>query len=148
MENTVALITVLTILLIAVIGYIIHLHNRISSLDSTILDIVADHEVEKRNIQKLSKFRSSSVNWGKSIEAFVPFMTRFPIPPESVTFLGMPIDYVGFTDTDNSEKCTVHLIEVKSGKSVLSKKQWNIRKAVKEGRVEWHEISVEANEIL
>jgi len=102
-------------------------------------------EQERAEISKLAKKRSGAVQWGKSIEQFIPFTSEFPLPPEDVVFLGMPIDYVGFTDTDNEKSCTVHFIEVKSGKSVLSKKQWNIRKAIREGRVQWHEVSVEAN---
>jgi predicted Holliday junction resolvase-like endonuclease len=102
-------------------------------------------EQERLEISKLAKKRSGAVQWGKSIEQFIPFTTEFPLPPEDVVFLGMPIDYVGFTDTGSETNCTVHFIEVKSGKAVLSKKQWNIRKAIKEGRIKWHEISVDAN---
>jgi predicted Holliday junction resolvase-like endonuclease len=102
-------------------------------------------EESKKGIIKQAKRRSGAVKWGKSIEHFAPFMSTFPLSPEDVTFMGMPIDYVGFTDTDKPEECTVHFIEVKSGRSVLSKKQWNIRKAIQEGRVKWHELSVDAN---
>jgi predicted Holliday junction resolvase-like endonuclease len=104
-----------------------------------------DFEEEKKKVSKLAKKRSGAVQWGKSIETFVPFMTKFPIPPEDVNFLGMPIDYVGFTDTADAKKCTVHFIEVKSGSAFLSPKQRNIKKAIEEGRVEWHEIVVDAN---
>jgi predicted Holliday junction resolvase-like endonuclease len=106
-----------------------------------------EFEHEKVRVAKLAKKRSGAVQWGKSIEAFVPFMTKFPIPAEDVTFLGMPIDYVGFTDTGKAEKCTVHFIEVKSGVSFLSEKQKNIKKAIQEGRVQWHEITVGANTV-
>lgn len=104
-------------------------------------------EEEKKRVAHLAKRRSGAVQWGYAIENFVPFMPKFPIPPEDVNYLGMPIDYVGFTDTDKPDKCTVHFIEVKSGNSVLSKKQWNIRKAINEGRVVWHEIRVDANRL-
>lgn len=100
---------------------------------------------ERIKIHQDSKFRSSAVNWGKTIEHFVPFMTKFPVPPEDVVFLGMPIDYVGFTSTESKTKCEVHFIEVKSGNSVLMGKQRNIKKAIQEGRVYWHEIAVESN---
>lgn len=106
-----------------------------------------EFEEEKKKVAYQAKKRSGAVQWGKSIEHFAPFMSKFPLSPEDVTFLGMPIDYVGFTDTDKPEECTVHFIEVKSGRSVLSKKQWNIRKAIQEGRVKWHEIVVDANPV-
>ena len=58
-------------------------------------------------------------------------MTKFPLPPEDVVFLGMPIDYVGFTDTESAKKCKVHFVEVKSGVSFLSTKQKNIKRLLK-----------------
>ena len=108
-----------------------------------------EHEIEiKKAIaeaRKDAKKRSAAVQWGKSIEHFVPFMSDFPIPAEDVTFLGMPIDYVGFTNTASKTQCGVHFVEVKSGNSILMGKQKNIKKAIEEGRVYWHEISVEGN---
>lgn len=104
-------------------------------------------DAERKKISADAKKRSGAVRWGKAIEHFAPFMTTFPIPPEDVTFLGMPIDFIGFTETDDPEKCEVHFIEVKSGKAFLSKKQFNIKKAIQEGRVNWHELSVEGNTV-
>jgi len=107
------------------------------------------HEEELRRevtkARKDGKQRSAAVQWGKSIEHFVPFMKDFPVPVEDVTFLGMPIDYVGFTNTGSKTKCEVHFIEVKSGSSFLMGKQKNIKKAIQEGRVYWHEMTVEGN---
>lgn len=107
------------------------------------------HEEELRRevaqARKDAKKRSAAVQWGKSIEHFVPFMSDFPVPAEDVTFLGMPIDYVGFTDTGSKTKCAVHFVEVKSGNAGMMSKQRNIRNAILEGRVHWHEISVEGN---
>jgi predicted Holliday junction resolvase-like endonuclease len=134
---------------LSVIAGLIYMLNmtkdEIKRLQHQIEQTAAAHIVEKAKVKKDSTFRSSAVNWGKSIEHFVPFMTKFPVPPEDVVFLGMPIDYVGFTDTDSKTKCEVHFIEVKSGKSILMGKQRNIKKAIQEGRVKWHEIAVEAN---
>ena len=114
-------------------------------------DLIVEKEVELieeiKKARKDSKFRSSAVNWGKSIEHFVPFMSEFPLPPESVVFIGMPIDYVGFTDTESAKNCQVHFLEVKSGSSLLSAKQKNIKKAIEEGRVVFHEIAVDSNRV-
>ena len=104
-----------------------------------------DFNKERGKIRKDAAFRSSAVNWGMTIENFVPFMDEFPVPPESVVFMGKPIDFVSFTDTEDPEKCKVHIIEVKSGKSQLLKHQRNIRDAVRAGRVEWHEVRVASN---
>lgn len=119
--------------------------EKVAQLRKQIEETAAFHIIEKAKVKKDSTFRSSAVNWGKTIEHFVPFMTKFPIPAEDVVFLGMPIDYVGFTDTESKTKCEVHFIEVKSGNAFLMGKQKNIKKAIQEGRVKWHEITVDGN---
>ena len=101
--------------------------------------------LERTSIRKDAQFRSAAVNWGKTIEHFVPFMPDFPVPAEDVVFLGMPIDYVGFTNTKSKTKCEVHFVEVKSGNAFLMGKQKNIKKAIQEGRVYWHKVTVEGN---
>jgi len=130
------------VLLLLVIGAVWNFNYQLEKLKEA-------HEEELRRevakARKDGKQRSAAVQWGKSIEHFVPFMKDFPVPVEDVTFLGMPIDYVGFTNTGSKTKCEVHFIEVKSGSSFLMGKQKNIKKAIQEGRVYWHEMTVEGN---
>ena len=132
-----------------VIGALVYITNMAKAEVRRLEDIIVEKELELveeiKKARKDSTFRSSAVNWGKTIEHFVPFMTKFPVPPEDVVFLGMPIDYVGFTHTNSKTKCEVHFIEVKSGNSILMGKQRNIKKAIEEGRVYWHEIAVDSN---
>jgi predicted Holliday junction resolvase-like endonuclease len=134
---------------LCVIAGLIYMLNMLKAENKRLGDLIVDKELELveeiKKARKDSKFRSSAANWGKTIEHFVPFMTKFPIPPEDVVFLGMPIDYVGFTDTGSKTKCAVHFLEVKSGSAFLSDKQKNIKRAIQEGRVEFHEIVVDHN---
>jgi len=137
---------VLLVILVAFMAAAIYLIQvQLVDAKAALIEKDATHEIEKAKVKKESTFRSSAVNWGKTIEHFVPFMTKFPVPPEDVVFLGMPIDYVGFTNTESKTKCEVHFIEVKSGNSFLMGKQKNIKKAIQEGRVFWHEIAVDGN---
>lgn len=140
-------ISLVTALLI--IAGFVYITNKNKAAIKKLENILAEKELqliqEVAKARKDSKFRSSAANWGKTIEHFVPFMTKFPIPPEDVVFLGMPIDYVGFTDTGSKTKCTVHFLEVKSGSAFLSEKQKNIKKAIEEGRIQFHEITVDHN---
>lgn len=141
LENILILVTLLS----CTGGFLLFRKNK--QLQQSLLQQEEDFKEERVKISRDAKKRSGAVQWGKSIEHFVPFMSDFPIPPEDVTFLGMPIDYVGFTDTGSKTKCKVHFVEVKSGNSFLLSKQKNIKKAIQEGRVEWHEISVEGNTV-
>ena len=104
---------------LSVIAGLIYMLNTTKDEIKRLGDIIVTKELELveevKKARQDSKFRSSAVNWGKSIEHFVPFMTKFPLPPEDVVFLGMPIDYVGFTDTESAKKCKVHFVEVNRG---------------------------------
>lgn len=111
-------------------------------------DQKVNFQQERETIRKTSKMRSGAVSWGKTIEHFVPFIDKFPIAPEDVIYLGQPIDYIGFTKIGSDTECTVHLIEVKSGSAFLQENQKNIKKAVEEGRVKWHEVRVKSNKVL
>ena len=133
------------VLLALVAGAVWHFKYQLEKLKE-------QHEEELRRevakARKDGKQRSAAVQWGLTIENFVPFMDEFPIPTEDVNFLGKPIDYVGYTDTDSKENCAVHFIEVKSGRSQLLKHQRNIKEAIQSGRVYWHEIRVDSNKEL
>jgi len=136
---------ILGVITVALVAALVNLGLSLREARKHIRELEESFALERTRIRKDAQFRSSAVNWGLSIENFVPFMDEFPIPVESINFLGKPIDYVGFTDTHDAENCKVHIIEVKSGKSQLSRHQQNIKKAVKQGRVEWHEVRVKAN---
>ena len=137
------------VVVLLVIGALVYITNiakaEVRRLEQVIVEKELELVEEIKKARKDSTFRSSAVNWGKTIEHFVPFMTKFPVPPEDVVFLGMPIDYVGFTNTDSKTKCEVHFIEVKSGNAFLMGKQKNIKQAILDGRVKWHEIAVDSN---
>ena len=134
------LTTTVVLLLAGLGGVIYHFKRKINLLK-------IQFENERAEIRRDAKKRSGAVQWGKTIEHFVPFMSDFPVPPEDVTFLGMPIDYVGFSNTGSKTKCSIHFVEVKSGSSFLMGKQKNIKKAIEEGRVFWHEIAVDGNNV-
>lgn len=142
-----SIVYILSVLVIVLGGLLYFYKKKLTETVNLLKEQQESFEKEKAVIRKDAQKRSGAVQWGKTIEHFVPFMTRFPIPPEDVVFLGMPIDYVGFTHTGSPTKCEVHFIEVKSGNAFLMNKQKNIKKAIKEGRVYWHEIAVDSNTV-
>lgn len=79
----------------------------------------------------LSQKKSSEVRTGMIAEQIAPFLEDYPMNPRTARFIGDPIDFVHF-DEDK-----VTFVEVKSGKSQLSKKQRNIRDLIKDGKVEF-----------
>lgn len=87
----------------------------------------------------LSQKKSSEVILGQITEQITPFLKNFPYDPKKIRFIGMPIDYIYFGEDE------IRFIEVKTGKSRLSKKQTNIKKMILSNKVYWEEIHIPGN---
>ena len=86
--------------------------------------------------------RSQSVILGKVTEHLIPFQSSFPFNPKEARFIGSPIDIIVFDGIDNEDIVNIHILEIKTGSSSLSKRQRLIRDAVMNKRVHWLEISI------
>lgn len=84
----------------------------------------------------ISQKKSSEVRLGHIAETLAPFLDQFDFDPEHCTFLGKPIDYISFGDSE------ITFIEVKSGKSQLNVKQRKIRDQIKDNKVSWKEVRI------
>lgn len=79
----------------------------------------------------LGQKKSSEVRTGKIAEQISPFLSDYPLDPQTARFIGDPIDFVHFDEEQ------VTFVEVKAGRSQLSKKQRKIRDLIKEGKVDF-----------
>ena len=81
---------------------------------------------------------------GLIAEQLAPFLKGFPkeIEPSNLRWIGNPVDYIYFGET------YIAIIEIKSGKSRLSKKQRKLKELIITGEVKWitHVIDGERNE--
>ena len=97
----------------------------------------------KSSLRKDAIKRSKAVIGGQVLEQVAPFLPGFPCNPADARFIGKPVDFVAFPGlSENDEVKEVLLIEVKTGKSVLSEREKEIKKAVKEGRVRYVEYRI------
>lgn len=88
--------------------------------------------------EEKSKKMSLSVNHGKTIEKFIPWINKvFPYDPSQFRFIGDPIDGIVFNEDE------IVFTEFKTGSSRLSGKQKNIKNIVKNGKISWKEIRLE-----
>ena len=84
--------------------------------------------------------RSRSVIGGQVAEQLAPFLPGFPCNPGDARFIGKPVDFIAFPGLTEDDKVReVLLIEVKTGKSALSGREKEIKRAVSEGRVRYIE---------
>ncbi len=104
----------------------------IGTQNGVIEGLKATLEYEQEQYAKLiGQKKSSEVRTGKIAEQLAPFLHDYPFDPQVSRFIGDPIDLIVFSD----DKIT--FVEVKSGKSQLSKKQRRIRDMIKAGKVDF-----------
>ena len=90
--------------------------------------------------------RSRSVIGGQVAEQLAPFLPGFPCNPGDARFIGKPVDFIAFPGLTEDDKVReVLLIEVKTGKSALSGREKEIKRAVSEGRVRYIEYRADDN---
>ncbi len=84
--------------------------------------------------------RSRAVVGGLVGEQIAPLLPGFPCEAGDVRFIGKPVDYVAFPGmSEGREVEELVFIEVKTGSAGLSKREKEIKAAVKAGRVRWVE---------
>ena len=127
---------------LAFAAYVYFTHDKIAERKAESMLVKWKVKAEKA-IREDAYTRSRAVSFGKTIEHYVPFMEDFPVKPGDVQFFGKPIDYIAFSDRGSKKNCSVHFIEVKSGKSGLNNHQKNIKTAIQDGRIHWHEFTVD-----
>lgn len=92
----------------------------------------------RKSLNKLNEIRfqkrSLSSKYGKITEQFLPFLDNFPYNPSNFRFIGTPIDGIQF------EEDKIVFFEFKSGDSRLTIKQNQIKKLVKENKIDFEEI--------
>ena len=91
--------------------------------------------------------RQRTVIKGQISEVLAPWSIESVNSVKELSFLGSPIDFVGFKGLDGDGEIEIKFIEVKSGKSRLNKNQRRIRDAVTAKRIEWVEVRVKDTEI-
>ena len=90
--------------------------------------------------------RSRSVIGGQLAEQVAPFLPGFPCNPGDARFIGKSVDFIAFPGmTEDNRVHEVLLIEVKTGKSALSGREKEVKKAVSEGRVRYVEYRADDN---
>lgn len=101
--------------------------RHLKSFSNWAIKTIRDLENEANTYK--SKCKSTEVRTGQIMEKMAPFSNIFKYEPRNAYFLGNFIDYVVFSEDE------IVFVEVKTGKSSLSKKQRNIKKLVEEGKV-------------
>lgn len=88
-------------------------------------------ELQGKYATLMNQKKSSEVRLGQIGEHVAPFLHDWPWESKDFRFLGNPVDGVQFNEDE------VIFVEIKTGKSQLSKNQRVIRDLIKEGKIRW-----------
>jgi predicted Holliday junction resolvase-like endonuclease len=130
------LTTILLFLIGIVLAYIV---------GKTLGSLQKNREWEKQipNIRKDAISRSRAVLGGQFSEQLAPYFPNFKYSPTECKFLGKPIDFIVFEGLDEGQIKSVKFVEVKTGKSKLSKRENSLKEAVENKKVSWEEFRLD-----
>ncbi|MFH0927104.1 MAG: Holliday junction resolvase-like protein [Candidatus Micrarchaeota archaeon] len=86
--------------------------------------------------------KSRAVLGGQFSEQLAPYLPDFPYSPTEVRFIGKPIDFIVFKGMDQKEISEVIFVEVKSGKSALTRHERILRDAIIGKKMSWAEYRI------
>ncbi len=121
----------------------------VQAYEARIRQLTDQHRVEVRQIRRSSVNRSRAVLKGKMAEQIAPLLPGFTYWPADARFLGDPVDYVVFdgysackdNHTDGRD-LEVVILDIKQGKSDLTREQRRIADAVAAGRVRFEVVRI------
>lgn len=101
-----------------------------------------------QEIRKDTANRSRSTLKGKIAEQMAPLLPAFRYNPADARFIGSPVDYIifdGLTDVADEKKDRIRVVfvDVKQGRSDLSRTQRVIRNAIRDANVAWETLRID-----
>jgi len=107
------------------------------------------HRAEVDHTRRSTADRSRAVLKGKMAEQVAPLLPGFQYWPADARFLGDPVDYVVFDgysackdNHSDGRDFEIVILDIKQGKSMLSREQRRIADAVAEGRVRFEVVRI------
>ena len=100
-------------------------------------------QCDKKKLRKDAVKRSKAVINGQVAEQIAPFLPDFPANPSDARLIGKPVDFIVFSGLSENEKIDeILFVEVKTGKSLLSEREKEVKKAIEKGNVRYVEYRI------
>ena len=101
------------------------------------------NQCDKKKLRKDAVKRSKAVINGQVAEQIAPFLPDFPANPSDARFIGKPVDFIVFSGLSENERIDeILFVEVKTGKSLLSEREKEVKKAIEKGNVRYVEYRI------
>ena len=101
------------------------------------------NQCDKKKLRKDAVKRSKAVINRQVAEQIAPFLPDFPANPSDARFIGKPVDFIVFSGLSENEKIDeILFVEVKTGKSLLSEREKEVKKAIEQRKVRYVEYRI------
>ena len=101
------------------------------------------NQCDKKKLRKDAVKRSKAVINGQVAEQIAPFLPDFPANPSDARFIGKPVDFIVFSGLSENERIDeILFVEVKTGKSLLSEREKEVKKAIEQRKVRYVEYRI------
>ena len=101
------------------------------------------NQCDKKKLRKDAVKRSKAVINGQVAEQIAPFLPDFPANPSDARFIGKPVDFIVFSGLSENETIDeILFVEVKTGKSLLSEREKEVKKAIEQSKVRYVEYRI------
>lgn len=121
----------------------------VRAYEAQIHQLEAQHQAAVDHARRSSVHRSRAVLKGKMAEQVAPLLPGFAYWPSDARFMGDPVDYIvfnGYSDCKDNHSdgrdIEVVILDIKQGKSVLTREQRRIADAVAAGRVRFEVVRI------
>ena len=136
MELTTIILTLFVLVFGIFIGYF--LGNKIATFQR---DRHWEMQIPEHRRDAITKSRA--VLSGQFSEQLAPYLPDFNFKPTEVRFLGKPVDFIAFRGLDDKNVEEVVFVEVKTGKSQISKTEKSLKRAIERKKVRFEEYRVD-----
>ncbi|MFT4309572.1 MAG: Holliday junction resolvase-like protein [Candidatus Woesearchaeota archaeon] len=102
-----------------------------------------EYSMKEQAIRKDSSNKSRSVRIGNTVEKIIPVSGMIGYDPEDMVFIGRPVDYIVFEGMRDDNIKNIVLLEVKTGSSVLSKREKQVRECIMNNKTVFKEVRID-----
>ena len=131
---------------VSLVVYLIKLLNSVKQENDELKVKIILHNQELSDAEKAARKdstnRQRAILKGQISETLAPWSIDAVNSVKELSFLGNPIDFIGFKGLDTDEDIEIKFIEIKTGSSRLTKSEKRIKEAVLAKRIDWKTIHV------
>ena len=146
LEINVGWLVVGILFFVALVVYLIKLLNSVKQENDELKVKIILHNQELSDAEKAARKdstnRQRAILKGQISETLAPWSIDAVNSVKELSFLGNPIDFIGFKGLDTDEDIEIKFIEIKTGNSRLTKSEKRIKEAVLAKRIDWKTIHV------